>query len=62
MAMRTYREWFVYMRFPGYEHTPKVDGLPQGWQCLAISDMLSSYIEVVGVRKTHLRNFANQRL
>ena len=44
MAMRTYREWFVYMRFPGYEHTPKVDGLPQGWQCLAISDMLSSYI------------------
>lgn len=44
MVMRTYREWFIHMRFPGYEHTPKVDGLPQGWQCLAIGDMLSSYI------------------
>ncbi len=27
-----YREWFVRLRFPGYEHTPIVDGLPQGWE------------------------------
>ena len=32
MAMRTYREWFVHMRFPGYETTPKENGLPQGWE------------------------------
>lgn len=44
MAMRTYREWFVYMRFPGYETTPKEDGLPQGWKYLSIGNMLSSYI------------------
>ena len=27
-----YREWFVRLRFPGHEHTPIVDGVPQGWQ------------------------------
>lgn len=27
-----YREWFVRLRFPGYEHTPIVDGIPQGWE------------------------------
>nr|MDP2190006.1 restriction endonuclease subunit S [Rhodoferax sp.] len=27
-----YREWFVRLRFPGYEHTPIVDGVPQGWE------------------------------
>jgi type I restriction enzyme S subunit len=26
-----YREWFVRLRFPGYEHTPVVDGVPKGW-------------------------------
>lgn len=27
-----YREWFVRLRFPGHEHTPIVDGVPQGWE------------------------------
>lgn len=31
-ARLLYREWFVRLRFPGYEHTPIVDGVPQGWQ------------------------------
>ena len=31
-ARLLYREWFVRLRFPGYEHTPTVDGVPQGWQ------------------------------
>lgn len=44
MAMRTYREWFVHMRFPGHETTPIKDGLPEGWKCLPIGEMLSSYI------------------
>ena len=30
-ARLLYREWFVRLRFPGYEHTPVVDGVPQGW-------------------------------
>ncbi len=31
-ARLLYREWFVRLRFPGYEHTPIVDGVPQGWR------------------------------
>lgn len=30
-AQRLYREWFVDLRFPGYETTPVVDGVPEGW-------------------------------
>jgi type I restriction enzyme S subunit len=31
-ARQLYREWFVRLRFPGHEHTPVVDGVPQGWE------------------------------
>jgi len=27
-----YREWFVRLRFPGYEHTRIKDGVPEGWE------------------------------
>ena len=30
-AQRLYREWFVDLRFPGYENTKIVDGVPEGW-------------------------------
>ena len=30
-ARQLYREWFVRLRFPGYEHTRITDGLPAGW-------------------------------
>ena len=28
-AQRLYKEWFVDLRFPGYENTPIIDGVPQ---------------------------------
>ncbi len=31
-AQRLYKEWFVDLRFPGYEDTPIVDGVPEGWK------------------------------
>ena len=31
-AQRLYKEWFVDLRFPGYENTPIIDGIPQGWR------------------------------
>lgn len=31
-AQRLYKEWFVDLRFPGYENTPIVDGIPEGWK------------------------------
>lgn len=35
-----YREWFVRLRFPGYEHTHIVDGVPQGWDRLSFEGAL----------------------
>ena len=31
-AQRLYQEWFVDLRFPSYEHTKIVDGVPEGWE------------------------------
>lgn len=31
-AQRLYKEWFVDLRFPGYENTPIIDGVPEGWR------------------------------
>lgn len=31
-AQRLYKEWFVDLRFPGYENTKIVDGVPEGWK------------------------------
>ena len=31
-AQRLYKEWFVDLRFPGYENTPVVDGIPKEWR------------------------------
>lgn len=31
-ARLLYREWFIHFRFPGHEHVPLTDGLPEGWE------------------------------
>ena len=31
-AQRLYKEWFVDLRFPGYENVKVVDGVPEGWE------------------------------
>jgi len=31
-ARLLYREWFVRLRFPGHEHIPLTNGVPQGWE------------------------------
>jgi type I restriction enzyme S subunit len=31
-ARLLYQEWFVRLRFPGYEHARIVDGVPEGWK------------------------------
>lgn len=40
-ARLLYREWFVRLRFPGYEHTRIVDGLPQGWERKTLGDSIT---------------------
>ena len=37
-AQRLYKEWFVELRFPGYETTPVVDGVPEGWNVSTVGD------------------------
>lgn len=38
-AQRFYKEWFVDLHFPGYEDTPVVDGVPEGWSRKKLSDI-----------------------
>lgn len=40
-AQRLYKEWFVDFRFPGYENTPIIDGVPQGWRKSVFSDVFT---------------------
>ena len=42
-AQRLYKEWFVDLRFPGWENTKIVDGVPEGWEKLP----LSSFADIV---------------
>ncbi|WP_375470480.1 restriction endonuclease subunit S [uncultured Nostoc sp.] len=37
-----YKEWFVRSRFPGYESVKVVDGIPEGWSKVTISDLYST--------------------
>ena len=39
-ARLLYREWFVRLRFPGYEHTHLVDGVPEGWERIPLEQAL----------------------
>lgn len=39
-AQRLYKEWFVDLHFPGYETTPVVDGIPEGWKKVTVTDLL----------------------
>ncbi|MDE5784863.1 MAG: restriction endonuclease subunit S [Prevotella sp.] len=43
MAENLYKEWFVRFRFPGYENTEFVNGLPKGWKI----EKYSSFVEVM---------------
>ena len=38
-ARLLYREWFVYLRFPGHEHVKIKDGVPEGWVKKKIADV-----------------------
>jgi type I restriction enzyme S subunit len=38
-ARLLYKEWFVRLRFPGHEHTPIIDGIPEGWENTKITNL-----------------------
>lgn len=43
-AQRLYKEWFVDLRFPNYENTPVVDGVPEGWKKKTVLECLELHI------------------
>ena len=38
-ARLLFEEWFIRLRFPGHEHVDIVDGVPEGWKKLSLSDV-----------------------
>jgi type I restriction enzyme, S subunit len=38
-AQVLYAEWFIRFRFPGREHAKIIDGVPEGWERYALSDL-----------------------
>lgn len=68
-AQRLYKEWFVDLRFPGYENVKIVDGVPEGWEKCLLSDVADvnklnlpknneydsiDYIDLSSVKKGHI--------
>lgn len=41
-ARQLYREWFVRLRFPGHEHTPIIDGVPEDWERVYLGDVVDT--------------------
>jgi type I restriction enzyme S subunit len=41
-ARLLYKEWFVHLRFPGHEHATITDGVPEGWEKKALTDLADS--------------------
>lgn len=39
-AQRLYKEWFVDLRFPGYENTTITDGVPEGWDKKSLGEIV----------------------
>jgi len=44
MADELYREWFVRLRFPGYEKVKIVKGVPAGWEVKKLGELVNYYI------------------
>lgn len=38
-AQRLYKEWFVDLLFPGYEDVKIVDGMPEGWKKVSLTEI-----------------------
>ncbi len=39
-AQRLYKEWFVDLRFPGYENTKIMESVPEGWEKASVTDLI----------------------
>jgi len=44
-ARLLYKEWFVHLRFPGYEHVKIKDGVPEGWERKPLGEIAATNLE-----------------
>ena len=51
-AQRLYKEWFVDLRFPGYEDVAVVDGVPEGWKKSLSGDVIEKVSHSKQVKAT----------
>lgn len=42
MAEELYKEWFVRLRFPNYQNTKIIDGIPDGWEKKKLGDIFNT--------------------
>jgi type I restriction enzyme S subunit len=56
-ARLLYREWFVKLKFPGYETTKITDGVPEGWERVATLDAME--VQSGGTPKTNIERYWN---
>ena len=54
-ARLLYGEWFVCLRFPGYEHVKIKDGVPEGWEKKPFSE-LATFLNGFAFKPAHLGN------
>ena len=52
-ARELYREWFMRLRFPGYEQTRVVDGVPEGWGETSFAE-LAEFVNGYAFKPAHL--------
>jgi len=52
-ARRLYREWFVHLRFPGYESVPVKEGVPEGW-CKKPMTSVADFVNGFAFKPEHL--------
>ena len=57
LAQQIYKEWFVRMRFPGWETTPFHYGIPDGWEEIQFSELVN--ILSGGTPSTTVTNYWN---
>lgn len=55
-TMRLYKEWFINLKFPGYETTKMADGVPEGWKYDEIGNLISNVPRAKQIKKTEYKN------
>ncbi|PZV22120.1 MAG: restriction endonuclease subunit S [Leptolyngbya sp.] len=56
IAEEIYREWFVRLRFPGYEQVTFDEGIPEGWETIQLGNIVEDIIDYRGITPKKLNS------